>query len=240
MQKLTDRDLRLVLSRTPREVREIMGEGAILAGGFLRAVIAQEEIADIDLFGPDTATMRQWAVSLAEAWGGRVHESDNAYTVLAPARLPVQLIVQWTYSHVEDVVDDFDWTVTQAGIEWVPDDDHDSGGYWASYCARAFYPDLAAKRLVWSGRPAERDDNPGGPLLRLRKYLRRGYQIYAEDLAAAVARAVAKLDPEDLGLDPDMAEWWPTAEPHLHSTLSASIRSAEPQAPVTGLDPEED
>ena len=57
---------------------------------------------------------------------------------------------------------------------------------WRSLVSPSFYPDLAAKRLVYTS-PC-RDEAPGGSFLRVRKFLSRGYNIQVLSLAGVLAR----------------------------------------------------
>lgn len=186
--QLRPEDLQFVVRRLPKDVRQIMqGKKArvILAGGFIRAVIAGEDVADIDLF----SSCRQSAADLTEQVKRRrpdayLHSTVNADTIVSIGRLPVQVIKRWTYARPEDVVADLDFTVCQAAV-WFG-----SKGEWESSCSEAFYFDLAARRLVYTA--PQRDEEVGGTMLRVLKYLKRGYSIQVPALAAVISRLTYK------------------------------------------------
>ena len=63
--RLTQNDLHFVVSRLPKDIRELMLKNDLfLGGGFIRATIAGEKPSDIDLFGPSEAQLDTWANSL--------------------------------------------------------------------------------------------------------------------------------------------------------------------------------
>lgn len=182
METLTETDVKFVTSRLPFDVTALLqraGPPLFLAGGFIRAMIAREEVNDIDLFGSSRDTLHKAATRLAEKWAGKVHMSANAFTVLAPPRKPAQFITRWLYDDAAALCASFDFTVAQSVIWWT-----DEG--WKSICADGFYPDLAARRLTYTA-PA-RNEDAGGSLLRVRKFLMAGYTIQVKSLAGVVAR----------------------------------------------------
>jgi hypothetical protein len=149
MMELTQRDLNFIIRNLPSDIRKLLKStpGLILGGGFIRGVIANETISDIDLFGPSKEMVHDAAKKLAFDRSGKIHTTDNAYTVLAPPRRPVQFVHRWTFDDPVKCIQSFDFTVCQAGIWW-------EGGElftgWHSACHDAFYSDLAAKRLVYT------------------------------------------------------------------------------------------
>jgi len=225
-QSLTGTDMHLVLSRTPKYVRDLLERNsgrAFLAGGYIRALIAGETPSDIDIFGPDQATLESWAKDIVvdSESHARLHYTQNAYTVLFDnGRKPLQFIYRWTYSDPGDLLSEFDFTIACAAI-W-----HD-GVRWVSQCDPSFYPDLAARRLVY--RAPMRSEDAGGSLMRVRKFLSRGYRIAPESLGACVARLVmgARLDSNNLPLD----EAW------LAKILTGLLREVDPLLIIDGIEP---
>ena len=68
MEGLTPNDLRFVLQRLPKDVRQLLTEHSgqlFLGGGFVRAAIAGETPSDIDLFGANKALIDSIATILA-------------------------------------------------------------------------------------------------------------------------------------------------------------------------------
>jgi len=197
MNKLSKVDLHHILSRTPRDVRDLLKANKLfLAGGFIRAIIAGEKPSDIDLLGPDKTALEMYAVNLANSRSGRVHKTDNALTVLSSPKLPIQFITRWRYDEEETLIKQFDFTIVQAAIwyELVGEPPAPGGkwqGEWKSICSDDFYPDLAARRLVYTN-PVRAED-AGGSMLRVIKYIKRGYNIQVPSLAAVSARFVAGL-----------------------------------------------
>lgn len=216
-------DLRRVISRLPRDVMAILKEETMfLAGGFIRSTIAGEKANDIDLFGPDKVRLDRVAFELALARNGRKHDSDNAFTVLSPGRTPVQMIHRWLYDDPCKLMAEFDFTIARACIWCV---NNEEGIRWQSAIDSRFYPDLAAKRLVYCS--PERNEDAGGSLLRVRKFLRAGYFINAENLAAVIARLCSQIDWDKA--DSNKEEW-------VTVVLTGMLRAVDPLEIIDGLD----
>ncbi len=226
LSKLSATDMHQVLRRTPKYVRALLEQNsarAFLAGGYIRALIAGEPPSDIDIFGPDKETLARWAKDIVvEASAvARLHETTNAFTVIfSNGRKPLQFIYRWTYSDAERLVNEFDFTIARAAI-W-----HD-GLTWQSACDPRFYPDLAARRLVYCA--PTRAEDAGGSLMRVRKFLSRGYRIAPESLGACVARLMmgVRLDRNNLPLD----------EPWLAKVLTGLLREVDPLTIIDGIEP---
>ena len=191
-QELTRNDIRYVVQRLPRDIRELMTHNhgkVFVGGGFIRATIAGETPSDIDIFGHD----KDYLTNLAENFasnrpGSKVHRTKNAITVLTPDRLPVQFITRWTFGHADDLVRSFDFTVCQAAIWRAGGQSNDP---WRSSIGANFYVDLAGRRLVYTN--PVRDEEAGGSLLRVIKYVKRGYSIQVTSLGGAVARLMSAM-----------------------------------------------
>lgn len=224
--KLSGTDMHQVLRRTPKYVRTLLEQNAgraFLAGGYIRALIAGEPPSDIDIFGPDKATLEGWAKDIVVEASpvARLHETANAFTaIFSNGRKPLQFIYRWTYTDVERLVGEFDFTIARAAI-W-----HD-GIQWQSACDPRFYADLAARRLVYCA--PKRSEDAGGSLMRVRKFLSRGYRIAPESLGACVARLMMgiRLDANSLPLD----------EPWLAKMLTGLLREVDPLTIIDGIEP---
>ena len=206
MEELTKNDLRFVVSRIPKDVRSLMHKypSLMIGGGFVRGTIAREKISDIDLFGPDVNTLKMAAQEIALSRKGRIYETDNALTVLAPPRTPLQFITRWCFTDPKELINSFDYTVCQAainctlqryeiGVESTEDNDVPSEKLtWHGHCSPMFYPDLAARRLNYTC--PDRNEDAGGSMLRMRKFISRGYTIQAGSMARVIARLVSKVD----------------------------------------------
>lgn len=218
--KLTDGDLRFVVSRIPRDIRELMQkEPVILAGGFIRSTIMGEKASDIDIFGREEGELKGIAYKLCAARKARPIETKNAITVLSPPRLPVQFIFRWTFSSLQATADSFDFTICQAAIQF-------REGKWESHTSEGFYPDLAARRLVYTS--PSRNEDAGGSILRVRKFLARGFNIQAPSLAAVIARLISRVDLERETV---------ADEPGMAKVITGLLREVDPNVAIDGLDP---
>src|SRR5690606_27397644 len=69
-----------------------------------------------------------------------------------------------------------------------------SNAEWMSCCSDGFYIDLAGRRLVYTN--PVRDEEAGGSLLRVLKYVKRGYTIQVGSLADVVNRLYTAMNDE--------------------------------------------
>lgn len=225
MTELTQNDLRYVTQRLPRDIRDLLTEHhgkLFLGGGFIRATIAGETPSDIDLFGHDAEVLDSVAKILADRRpGSKMHKSKNAITLLTSDRLPVQFITRWTFQSARELVASFDFTVCQAAI-WRGGSQSNSP--WRSSVGEGFYVDLAGRRLVYTS--PVRVEEAGGSLLRVIKYVKRGYSIQVSSLGAVVARLTNSLHPDRMA--------WNEAEIAL--VFGGLLREVDPLLVVDGLD----
>jgi hypothetical protein len=222
MTELLQDDLYYVLSRLPRDLRKLLKENKLyLAGGCLRALIAREEVADYDIFGADAAEMEKIATNFALSRKGRLHKTDNAITVLASPRNPVQFITRWTFPDAVYVAASFDYSIAQAAIWWDAD-----LSKWQSYCSDKFYPDIAAKRLRYLS--PQRNEDAGGSMLRMAKFLRRGYTIAPESMGKVMARLLQ-------GVRSD-SNFWDGDEEWQAKVLTALLREVDPLTIIDGVE----
>ena len=220
MNELTKTDMQFVLSRLPRDVIKLIEKFPLfVGGGFVRSTVAGERVSDIDIFGPDETTLKLAAQELCLLRKGRIHETQNALTLLSPPRFPVQFIKRWLFTDLVALVESFDFTVCQAAIK------HVVGGNpkWVSHCSANFYSDLAAKRLVYT-HPV-RNEDAGGSILRMRKFLQRGYNIQAPSIAGVIARLIDKLDFERADNEKARAK-----------VITGLLREVDPLAIIDGID----
>jgi len=190
MEKLVNQDLFYVLRRLPKDVLMLLQEykgRVFIAGGYIRACVAGEKPRDIDLFCDDKVLAKELAYRLKN--NDRLVETDFAYTICR--RLSIQLIHRWVYDNPVQLVDEFDFTIVQAAI-W-----HDkSSTSWLSYCSKNFYSDLAAKRLVYTC--PVRDEEPGGSIIRVLKYISKGYRIPLDSFGQVIARLYVGVKEDEL------------------------------------------
>jgi hypothetical protein len=219
--ELTKTDLNFVLTHLPKDVRTLIEENPVyLGGGFIRAIIAGEKPSDIDLFGKSKEALQVFAYKLSNSRGVKVHETQNSITLLCNPRLAVQFITRWVYNTAEGVMASFDFTVCQA-VVWY---DLESGT-WKSAVSEGFYCDLAARRLVYT--MPQRNEDVGGSILRVRKYLSRGYNIQANSLGKCIARFVKGVRWESL-LSFDEAE--------VGIILTGLLREVDPSHVIDGVE----
>ena len=227
-------DTLFIAARIPKDVRELLTSTPLfLGGGYIRAIIAGEKPNDLDIFGPDKDTLTACAYQLALARGGKIHRTDNALTVLAPPRLPVQFITRWLFSDPAQLMASFDFTIAQAVIYYVrahdiPGNDGNPvhiSSRWELLTAPRFYQDLAARRLVYNA--PERAEDAGGSLLRVRKFLAGGYNIQVSGLAAVMARCC-------MGVE--QVKGCGISEGQLAFVLNGLLREVDPLTVIDGFD----
>lgn len=194
MTSLSPHDLQWILLRTPKKLLALMKDNAglvFMAGGFIRACIAKEEVSDIDLFVPSYNQARALANELVpkknldDEENKKIYETENAFTVRGFG-LPIQVIHRWTFDKPEQCIASFDFTIAQSAIWW----DAETDG-WKSLCAESFYADLAAKRLVYT-MPV-RNEDAGGSMLRVLKFYQKGYRIPLSSLGSVMARMIGAI-----------------------------------------------
>lgn len=187
MAKLNPQDLQLIVMSLPKDVKKLLENNPariFLAGGSIRSRVAGEPVSDYDLWGQDKPSLGNFAELFAAKRGVRVMATENAYTILSEGRTPVQFITRWVFQRPEECAESFDFTIASAAV-WF---EH---GLWQSYCHESFYQDLASKRLVYM-MPA-RNEDAGGSLMRVQKFIRRGYSISPGNLAAVIARLTMRI-----------------------------------------------
>ncbi len=187
MMELLKEDLAWCVRRLPKDVYDLLKKSKdtlFVAGGFIRARISNEKPSDIDIFSSSDDIAFKYAKKLARDYF-KVVKTDNAYTVCGNKRLAIQFIKKWNFSHPSEVLPSFDFTIARAMFWW-------DGNRWQSLCDDRFYPDLAAKRLVYCS--PIRIEEVGGSIMRVLKFYQRGYRIPLDSLGAVVARLVSGVD----------------------------------------------
>jgi hypothetical protein len=193
MTSLKENDLNYIVRHIPKDLRKLMmdhsGDAGIrIGGGFIRSIIAGEKISDIDVFGSSRDQLKIVSGTLAYERNCVPHESQNAYTLLSPPRWPVQFIFRWTFDSPDLCMASFDFTIAQSVI-WY---DNDKQPHWQSICHDNFYSDLAAHRLVYTF--PQRIEDAGGSIMRVRKFLSKGYNIQPESFAGVISRVCMGVD----------------------------------------------
>jgi hypothetical protein len=235
--ELNKHDLMFALRRMPGALRRLMltetwREKIFVGGGFLRSVVANDPVNDVDVF----VTNKADAMVVAEAlvcdqfrrtlpsaddtearerfFKAHIYETENALTLrhFSPT---VQIIHRWTFAGLANVIKSFDFSVCCAAIGVAPD------GKWEGRAHERFYPDLAAKRLVYLS--PIREEEPGGSMLRVLKYYQKGYRMPLDSLAAVMARMF-------LAVDWNKALHHPDEVPQL---LTSMLRAVDPLVDLT-------
>jgi len=193
---LSDNDTRRVVQTIPKDIREMLSSNAkvmFLGGGYIREIVAGGNPVDLDIF-TDTLVRAQLAADdLIKRRGGeksgtRKHVSKNAVTVITPNRLPVQFITRWTFDKPHDLVCSFDFTVCQAAL-WR--DGKTSNSEWKTLTHRDFYRDLAGRNLVYTN--PVREEEAGGSMLRVIKFVKRGYRIQVTSLGQVMTQVMTRV-----------------------------------------------
>jgi hypothetical protein len=219
-EELRRHDLGWCLRRCPKRVLEALKASpgrVMVSGGFIRDCVSGDKINDVDLFVSAKEGARELATRLAGE--NKIHETENAYTISRGLGLTVQVIHRWIFDSPERLVDSFDFTIAKAAFWW---EGNDEKGAWESTCHPDFYADLAARRLVYVG--PEREEEPGGSLLRVLKFYQRGYQIPLDSLGWVIARLVRQVNFQEINSRRDLVN----RERKLARVLTGLLREVDP------------
>lgn len=224
MQELSKYDLNWCVRRLPEQLIKLLkskGKTVFVAGGFIRSCIANEPIADIDMFCPSKAESEACSKLMDNTI---LHETENAFTCFGKKTV-MQFIHRWTFDDPATCIESFDFTIARAAIWWDIDPSPNSltgSGCWRSLCDDAFYQDLAAKRLVYTS--PVRNEDAGGSMLRVLKFYQRGYRMPLESLGAVIARLVSGVQE---AVQANSAESEPT-EVRMARVLTGLLREVDP------------
>lgn len=224
--KLDLYDLKWAIQRTPKKLLDTMKSNAwhsrlFVGGGFLRSIVTNEKVNDIDVFVSSERDAELLSRELADK-PTDIHKTDNAYTI--KGFTTIQIIHRWVFDKIEDVSNSFDFTCCCAVFSY-------NGKEFESYCDERFYMDNAAKRLVY--RFPVRNEDAGGSMLRVLKYYQKGYRIPLDSLGGVIARLVKGIDPIKLRDEDSVAkvvtgllrEVDPNIDPLHQSHLPSNIQA---------------
>ena len=218
--ELHPNDLQFVVTRIPKDIRSLLKDANVcIGGGFIRETIAGQKPNDVDLFGGSVETLKLAAKLLNEKREGRLIETDNALTLVTANRMPVQFIMRWLFVDPREVIASFDFTVCQA-VVWFDQ----LTEKWMSAIGDSFYRDLAARRLQYTH--PQRNEDAGGSLLRVRKFLARGYSIQSQSFAGVVARLALAVEWDKIHGDEGQAT----------RVMTGLLREVDPLLVVDGVD----
>ena len=126
----------------------------------------------------------------------------------------------------------FDFTIARAAIWWASTGTlvdnvaktETPQGVWRSTCDERFYPDLAARRLVYCS--PVRIEEAGGSLLRVLKFYQRGYNIPMDSLGAVLARITDSIDFRKIEAGGDLEP--AREEERLAKVITGLLREVDP------------
>lgn len=192
---LEEDDLKRVVRSLPEKVREMMRRHpreVVVAGGFVRALVAGETVHDVDIFFPEEKGIRSWADDV-----NITYEVKDKHLYVEPSNKTgdpeLQLIWRYPYKEPYEVPDSFDYTVAKAAV-WYEEADgknKKAESKFVGICHERFYRDLARKMLVYL---CDRDVERVESIPRLIKYVRYGYSIDPNSLAELIVKTCLSLD----------------------------------------------
>lgn len=165
--KLKEKDSHAIVVSLPTEVVKAMKEtGVLLAGGFIRDCLGYcDTPKDIDLW---TNQRDGRVLRCFQQVGVEIDRHDMLTNVKGIGYFPIQVMHGFVFTNPEELVNRFDFSVCQAAI-WYDK----AAGEWDSYCSDAFYSDLVAKRLVYTGGTSF--GGVAGSIQRSYRLTKRGY-----------------------------------------------------------------
>lgn len=227
MRDLHLQDLQWCVRRMPGYLRTALKanpQTLFVAGGFIRACIAHEEVNDIDLFVKDKDSAWPIALAYAQRFGDdeataakKLYVTDNAISIRGTKPM-VQIIHRRTFDTPQKCCESFDFTIACAAIWW-------TGEAWASCCHDDYYCDLAAKRLIYTA-PVRMED-AGGSMLRVLKFYKRGYNIPINHLGRVIARLMGGVRESD----PDR-DWAVPTEEWNAKIITGLLHEVDPNVDV--------
>ena len=172
-----------VVAALPLPIKRMLRmSGLFLAGGFIRSIVEGEVPKDVDIWVPSREEGVHWARLLGGALRRGSFATPNAITISFPDTA-IQFITRWTFSDPVTLISSFDFTIAQA-VVWFDKVE----GKWRGMCAETFLEDVGGKRLVY--KSPVREEDAAGSLLRVNKFVARGYTISDEDMGRVAARVV--------------------------------------------------
>lgn len=213
---MAEEDIERVLNHLPDAVVQAMCKWpnrVVLAGGFIRAIMARESARDIDLFLPNNGVdadkvnnflkgskekAKAGEQSSEVSMSAGFFRTPEAKTQVSSDVLEVQLIWVYDYVHPVEVPNQFDYTIAKAAV-WF------DGESWAGSVHKDFFRDLACKRLVFD--EVRTRGERANFALRLAKLVSYGYKLDPASCPNLIASVVAGFaDGQDLAKVAEKAE----------------------------------
>lgn len=189
-ERLEDADLKRIVYSLPEKIIDILKHNpgdAVIAGGYVRAMVQGEHVHDIDIFvhGEKDAKEILDDVNLG-------YEKKEKLLQIDDKKITVETQVSWhyPYKHPHEILEQFDYTVAKGAV-WFEAGDKETEAGFKSICHERFYRDLARKMLV-----KDVDDRPEGleSIPRLLKYTGYGYSVEPATLAQIVTETCLSLN----------------------------------------------
>lgn len=190
---LEEDDIKKVVFALPTYIQELMKRHpgkVLLAGGFIRAIVANESPRDIDLFVNDKMDSARWLDDMSIS--RKEHDQDWATQPASAPGSNLGIQTSWRYKFKEpyEVIDQFDYIITKAAV-WFDEGDDKRSPSWTGICHDQFYRDVAHKTLTYC---CERDTEYLLSIPRLLKFIQRGYTIGPKSLADVITKTCLSLD----------------------------------------------
>lgn len=192
MKEINKSDLIFCLRRLPKKFLENIvktekwNNRIFIGGGFIRSVIQNEKINDVDVFVKSKDDAEHLALEIKNELKSveYIHKTEYALTLVG-IYPTIQIIHKWNFDKAEDVIKSFDFTICNAVIYY-------EDGKYKTHCEDSYYEDLASKRLVYT-KP-KRIEEAGGSTLRVLKYYNKGFRIPLDSLGSVLARLFMAVD----------------------------------------------
>lgn len=175
-------------------------EGAIVAGGFIRAYYAGEEPADLDVYFIDKESYEKAIETLEKLHYWNAFQTDVAVTFFKNKKM-IQLI-GFYFGDPKEIIREFDYTVCSAALSCnFETNTHEV------FLHKDFFEHLSGRVLHYTGG----SPLPLSSLKRAFKYIKKGYHICDENIikiAEAIGQRVNFEDEDSFqrhvaGMDPN-------------------------------------
>jgi hypothetical protein len=149
-------------------IYELLDEtGAIVAGGAIRAIFANEYISDIDVFFNAGSDINAFSAKILELGYKSVFESPAAHT-FSNGVFTVQAI-KVIYGNASEIINQFDYTVCMGAYDCRTNE----------FVLHDYFIEHIARRELYYNIDAK---FPLSSIFRLKKYLKKGYTIPGTEL----------------------------------------------------------
>lgn len=183
--RITNGEVSYLVSRLPLCVSvNLVGAPAIIAGGWLRDTLTRTEPKDLDIFAQDYEEAKKLANQIAsfnQQNVGFIVENPNCFTIRILGQIPIQVIFRWKLLSIEQIMQHFDFTIACVALQ-------NKFNEWVGFYHQDFFKHIAKKELVYTNPTHEPE--PGGSILRMHKFMGRGYTISLSSLAQLQAAYV--------------------------------------------------